>query len=565
MGEQPAKFFAAMAFTYKTVQHRARLTLEDSVQHLYHFCATLPAAPYTDLSPMFMFEEHSPGGDGKSISAKVLLPNSVDIAVRSACSKSSWITEKMARKDAAFEAYKALHEAGLVNDNLLPLEHVDEAVDEAYSAVEQRPSILNVSEQIDIWPYIAHCWQTSAHLHGSLVTITGQDQARSDMIMLLPVRIPAIDGIIDLYWDQNTTFQLTIEAETAILPPAIAASAAQVTFLLLESVFRNKIENNRYDFAALFMPSNGTDHLTWMSSYSGTHKGEALRDQDLGRDAGLVRDLSHSGTLHIFRNIRYASSQAIIFDGASYPLEKMQSQPSEGVPDCSMRLHRDDLNQFDLIEAKRLPKRADFLHPVPSGNVTYAKQSGLQWLPANECEVGRLPFSYSRFALFVPAILHKVRVAMIVERLCSTVLSPLQFRDRSLVTSAISASSAREPTDYQRLETLGDSILKIMTSLNLMAEYLKYHEGIRTYLGVNISFGSNGVSKHVMGVSAPSTRLRLNTLVQIGNADLMLLSSFAQERPHSVQQLACHCGHAGGIRPIHHHKTVHWAEMAAPI
>ena len=49
------------------------------------------------------------------------------------------------------------------------------------------------------------------------------------------------------------------------------------------------------------------------------------------------------------------------------------------------------------------------------------------------------------------------------------------------MASAISASSAREPTDYQRLETLGDSVLKFMTSLTLMAEHLKYHEGIRMY------------------------------------------------------------------------------------
>lgn len=49
------------------------------------------------------------------------------------------------------------------------------------------------------------------------------------------------------------------------------------------------------------------------------------------------------------------------------------------------------------------------------------------------------------------------------------------------MTTAISASSAHEATDYQRLETLGDSILKNMTSLTLMAEHLNYHEGIRTY------------------------------------------------------------------------------------
>lgn len=464
----------------------AKLTLEDAVRHLYHFCATLPAAPYADPNPIFTFEEHSAGGGGKSISAKVLLPNSVDVAVRSAYSKFSWITEKMARKDAAFEAYKALYEAGLVNEHLLPLGHVDEAVNEAYSAVKKRPSIVKVSEQIDLWPSIAQCWQVPGHLHGSLIKITGPGQEGTEMIMLLPVKMPAIAGAIDLYWDQNTTFQLIIQPETAIFSPAVIASAAQITFLLLESVFRSRLENGRFDFLALFTPTNCMDQ--WLSSYSGVMKPEALRDQDFTREVGLVKE---GGKLHIFQNIRYTSSGIMPLDGISkasqlhntgpYPSDRRECQPSVGVPKCSTELGQADINQHILIEVKRLPKRTDFLHPVPSANVTSAKEPGLQLLPANDCEVGMLPFSYSRFALFIPAILHKVHVAMIVESLCNTVLSPLRFRDLSLVTSAISASSAHEATDYQRFETLGDSILKKLTSLALMAEHLNYHEGILSH------------------------------------------------------------------------------------
>lgn len=466
--------------------NRARLTLEDAVRHLYHFCATLPAAPYADPSPIFTFEEHSAGSGGKSISAKVLLPNSVDIAVRSACSKSTWITEKMARKDAAFEAYKALYEAGLVNEHLLPLGHVDEAVNEAYGAVKKRPSIVKAQEQIDLWPWIARCWQVPGHLHGSLIKITGSRQEGTEMIMLLPVRMPAIAGAIDLYWDQNTTFQLTIQPETAIFSPAIIASAAQITFLLLDSVLRGRLENARYDFLALFTPTNCIDK--WLSSYSGATKAEALRDQDFTREVGLVKE---GGKLHIFQNIRYTSSGIMPLDGITkasqlqntepYPSDRRQCQPSEGVPDCSTELDQADINQRILIEVKRLPKRTDFLHSVPSANITSAKEPEMQLLPANDCEVGMLPFSYSRFALFIPAILHKVHVALIVENLCNTVLSPLRFRDLNLVASAISAPSAHEATDYQRLETLGDSILKKLTSLTLMAEHLNYHEGILSH------------------------------------------------------------------------------------
>ena len=475
-----------MAFTHAMVQYRARLSLDDAVPHLYHFCATLPPAPYVDSNPIFTFEGHSPGGVAKSVSAKVLLPNSVDASVRRACSKVSWITEKMARKDAAFEAYKALYQAGLVNDNLLPLGHVDEAVDEAYGAVKKRPSMVEVSHQIDVWPSIAQCWQDPGHIYGSLVRITGQGQVGTNMIMLLPVRLPEIAGEIDLYWDQNTTFQLVVEPKTMIFPQTVTASAAQITFLLLESVFRNRMAYGNYDFTALFMPSNDVNHVTWLSTHAGVISAEDLCNQDVGRDVGLVRDLSHNGRLQILQDIKYASLEDTLpvqhKDTEPCLSDKRQWQPSKGVPDCSMHPDRADPDQRVLLEVKPLPKRADFLHPVPSGNASPTKQSGLQCLLASKSEVARLPFSYSRFALFVPSILHKVQVAMIVERLCNTILLPLDFQDRSLIGSAISASSAHEATNYQRLETLGDSILKIMTSLTLMAEHLNYHEGIRTYL-----------------------------------------------------------------------------------
>ncbi len=47
----------------------------------------------------------------------------------------------------------------------------------------------------------------------------------------------------------------------------------------------------------------------------------------------------------------------------------------------------------------------------------------------------------------------------------------------STIVTAISASSANEATNYQRLEFLGDCVLKICTSVQLMGEYPLWHEG----------------------------------------------------------------------------------------
>jgi len=73
----------------------------------------------------------------------------VNKAVRTAESRSLWMSERNAIKDAAFEAYVALFKAGLVNDNLLPLLGYDAATNELRaSPLETRASIMIVEEQL---------------------------------------------------------------------------------------------------------------------------------------------------------------------------------------------------------------------------------------------------------------------------------------------------------------------------------------------------------------------------------------------------------------------------------
>jgi hypothetical protein len=136
----------------------ATLDLDDAVQHLYHFCSILPAKEYVDLRPDFIPFE---AGDGL-LKARVILPILVHEAVRTAESRNSWKSEKNAIKDAAFEAYVALFNAGLVNPNLMPLLRHDPAVDElTNSTVDKRKSLMLANEQLDIWIDVAQAWNLS--------------------------------------------------------------------------------------------------------------------------------------------------------------------------------------------------------------------------------------------------------------------------------------------------------------------------------------------------------------------------------------------------------------------
>src|SRR6266496_4033762 len=88
----------------------ALLSFNLAVSHLYHFCSLLPRDPYTDPRPAFAFEDLDQNG---AILATVTLPNSVDPGIRRARGLQAWKTERMAKIDAAFEAYIALYKAGL--------------------------------------------------------------------------------------------------------------------------------------------------------------------------------------------------------------------------------------------------------------------------------------------------------------------------------------------------------------------------------------------------------------------------------------------------------------------
>ncbi|MCJ1274748.1 Dicer-like protein 2 [Puttea exsequens] len=438
----------------------AKFMFDDAVQHLNHFCATLPSVPYMDRSPIYSFEDHIiiNSGTSKLVSAKVMLPNTVDASVREAFGIARWRTENMAKRDAAFEAYAALYNAGLINDNFLPLGHIDEEIDQAYAAIEKRSRLVEVSAQYNAWFSVAQEWQKSAPVTNSLVSITEKGKPIVAMLMILPGLINLVDGF-DLHWSPDVAYKVTVVPFSRDVVFVESETAARATELMLRAVFPSKLDKERRDFAAFFVPNGVADLQEWILTQTGA---VTACDDSMNIQPGLVRDLSDNGLPHIFRRAIYASNGDLSGE--------------------NMEAHGDDhLEHSIVIEATRLPKKVDYLHRFPEQDIKFERQSKPKLLSAKMCEIDKLPYQYSLFASFIPSIMHKVQIAMVVERLCNTVLAPLQFNDRGLVAAAISAPSAREATDYNRLEFRGDSCLKFFASLVLTAQHLNWHEGILSH------------------------------------------------------------------------------------
>ena len=443
----------------------AKLTFDDAVAHLHHFCATLPTTQYTDLRPIFTFSGGPPDGKSKVISAKVLLPNSVDASVREACSSSQRFTEKLAKRDAAFEAYVALFNAGLVNENLLPLRY-DEEITEASSTIDKRPSLVQVPAQMSFWSdLVAPKWETMPELYKSHITIYCEGLVMMQILMVLPLPFSRNNLSKNTYYElgPNLGVSLTAKLNTTsseVYCPRQLSTYARATELLLGSVYRNRLHDKKNDFVCLFGPPHIEDLQEWLETNSGATPARALSyDNANGLQTGLIRNLAQSGRAYIFNGIERCQSEF---------------QTSRHTP----TVQSDSQHMIDerYLRAIRLTKKADVIRnflPEPG-----LPDAHVDILPVSGCEIENLPFFFSRFGLLVPSIMHQLDVQAVAESLCSNLLPSLEIEDIRLIIMATCAPAAQEQVNYQRLEFIGDSLLKFFTSLTLMAQHLNWHEGV---------------------------------------------------------------------------------------
>jgi dsRNA-specific ribonuclease len=133
---------------------RATLTAEATKAHLHHFCSTLPKQPFVDTDPNFSIEEKSPNEGLGLLTARVSLPNCVGSFPRSYLAAGEYRTERAAAKAAAYQCYRALHEAELVNKNFLP------SILNIQKRCQDLPSMIEVDEHIQPWRLMADAWSS---------------------------------------------------------------------------------------------------------------------------------------------------------------------------------------------------------------------------------------------------------------------------------------------------------------------------------------------------------------------------------------------------------------------
>ncbi|CAN9153372.1 unnamed protein product [Alternaria alternata] len=433
----------------------ALLTLDNASQHLHHFCARLGGSAYADTRPEVEFTN-----DRGQITAEITLPLSVDPKVRKTKSLETWRTERMAQKDAAFEAYKALYSHGLVNENLLPVQ--DEEDDAAqYQIRDDRPSVVPVAPTLDPWLSVAQSHQHKPDIwYRTLLEVKAPDEEPIRIILLTPVAMYEVPDML-LHWNESKRHTVTSSClYCTSLADIDIGLLRSITWKILHSVFGVHIKEGVDDFLCLLAPCDSSGYM--------------MTESELPEWHATTNGQQSAPRLLIQGNINIASWGLTMQQGDARKFMPVAITPSDS-PDLSGGYET-------LLRAVRLPKRRDFLHVVYQSADTNDAYTKVESLLASTCIVENLPARFAIFALLFPSILHRLEVYMIADTLRTTLLKSAEFEasDLPIIITALTSSAVDGCNNYQRMEFLGDCILKFMASLHVMAANLLMPEGMLT-------------------------------------------------------------------------------------
>ena len=433
------------------------------MSHLYHFCDILPSDEYTDNRPMFTFHENPQG----LIQSVVTLPNSVHPDVRRAEGQRWWQTEHAARKEAAFQAYKALWEHGLLNDNLLPLTKKPEL--ELSAETTKGPKEVNTkdskgigaavecAEQYDPFVDLAEAWSSAGnpvdlYQYDIIVSHNGVLYENWRMTISLPREI-CMPEAIPLYWKPDTILLASFAPPRLIsVPPETLNLMRETTALILQAPTSRPLAADR-DFVALFTPNIPLDQLPgWLCDNEGSERAMDYYEGNKGSPLGIIRDMSAWGNKGIFRRF-------VVSPGEDGEEDRIDCEYSPGL------------------------KRRNFLQPRTAAEAAEDVETGpskVRLGPAETCTVARLPVSQAEFGLLISAFLDQIEHCLVVRKVTEIALPSIGFNDLGHVLTAITTPLAHPTNNYQVYEFFGDSILKFTVAAHLFIRQPTWHEGYLT-------------------------------------------------------------------------------------
>lgn len=417
------------------------------MEALNHFCGRLPRTEYVDNRLVFRFVENS-----DLVQAEVILPISVDASVRRCCGQYWWRTDRHAMKDAAYHAYISLYHAGLVNDNFVPTPRLPPKL---YFGIKHVPSRQDASEVLDPWKIHAYNQPKQPESKMKLMKIDIERFGKTDlqMFLLCPNALHHAIPPCTLHWTKVEVWKASFMEIDAVYSPAELELARTANELLLRSLHSSRMLGGRKNVVPIFFPFYGLDTLReWLNCEDGFILPRAALLK--GPPYGIVRHPSLGFSPRIFQS--WVEEDGI--EITSFPRRRNFLRPSQ---DQKSRISQ-------LSGLVRRPKPiSDLQTPLLKTKVISACEATFDNLSEDSVVLARL----------IPSLTHHLGSILVAMQLCETILPSVGFHNIEIVKEALSASSAGEILDYQRLELIGDTVLKFITAVQLFTSYPSWHEG----------------------------------------------------------------------------------------
>ncbi|KZT67223.1 P-loop containing nucleoside triphosphate hydrolase protein [Daedalea quercina L-15889] len=487
--------------TFRVERTGAVLTLDSVTSHLNHFCAVLPNATYGgqlalyDLDPPDYPELwHSQQDRLKDFppyqgpwGATVTLPRCLPAHLRKFSTKREHRTKRLAQKHAAFNAYIALYEAQLLDDHLLPLMSAiepdkGEEVKKLLADIEKRAGTEKVSIQMDPWTTNEDegAWWKAEVIIDGLPALTMLTQKPLPTFSEREMPTIYIPGRAATHVEVRPMGKMNEDE-------AYLERARAYTHRMFLTLYFARMKPEARDYAYLFLPVvDGPDEHLWeerrrwmqgriergtsvrLETKTRANGGVLHGQYGLPTDLALVRPNEKFGKALQF--VRWFNGPLSVED------EEEIRERYEGLPDATIT--------YPVLQVKVFPQRANFLAPLATETAGLGRDETIYLLPKHTT-IELISKEDLQYAMFLPSILRWMSNALTVISLRNELLSAnsVALVPFDLLRMAITAPVAQEtmsdeqPLNYQRLETLGDCVLKCIVSTQLYADHPLWHEG----------------------------------------------------------------------------------------
>lgn len=209
--------------------------------------------------------------------------------------------------------------------------------------------------------------------------------------------------------------------------------------------------------------------------------GYTHRRLDIKEEDSAIRLISSSGPLSIekpgmatfdFNSAADGRYEYLLRDASNSPYYYESLLPTKPAIENVQKVYRgfaDDPEDEPYLAVRKCPRGpGSFQRPLPPPQSPSTKQYS-RILPADGTTVDTVPLKYAEFGLLMPSLIHYIGMYLTATELSQQLLPELGLSDVSKVVDAICATAARGPTNYERVEFLGDSILKLCTTVNVAA------------------------------------------------------------------------------------------------